>query len=163
WFRFVYPFEEEIDSMMPEGALHAFRKGFNTYLGTVFETVAREVVRLKFPFPRVGYQFGTIPKKVRKNPSEATYEIDILALDEDDGEALLGECKWSEGVNAAAILKKLEERAGYIPWKGATVMKESYAVFARSFKDDNKPEEWNGKRVHCFDLADMERVLRTGN
>ncbi|MCP4150794.1 MAG: ATP-binding protein [bacterium] len=164
WFRFVYPFEEEIDSMMPEGALYSFEKGFNTYLGTVFEEVAREVVRLKFPFPRIGFQFGSIPKKLRNSPSDTTYEIDILALNEDENEILLGECKWSEGVNAAKILNKLHERAGYIPWKSSdsSGVKKTYTVFARSFKDNEKPVEWEGKRVYCFDLGDMEQILGKG-
>ncbi|MCP5107482.1 MAG: hypothetical protein GY950_29110 [bacterium] len=32
--------------------------------------------------------------------------------------------------------------------------KETFALFARSFKE--KVTEWEGRRVFCFDLEDME-------
>ncbi|MBI2632615.1 hypothetical protein HYW75_06425 [Candidatus Pacearchaeota archaeon] len=36
--------------------------------------------------------------------------------------------------------------------------KDSYAVFAKSFS--KKVKEFEGKKVYCFDLKDLEKVLK---
>jgi len=156
WFRFVYPFEDYIDSMMNEAAIFEFDRDFNTYLGYIFEDISREVVRKRFAFPRIGTQFGTIPANLRPDPAETGYEIDIAALNEKN-EILFAECKWSDRVDAARIVKKLAEKASYVKWKYHE-RKESYAVFARSFY--NRIDEWNGKRVDCFDIKEIENIFR---
>jgi AAA+ ATPase superfamily predicted ATPase len=158
WFRFVYPFEDYIDSMMSENAIFEFDRDFNTYLGPVFEDISMQVIRKKFGFPKIGSQFGTIPANLRKDPSETSYEIDIAALNEEN-DILFAECKWSDRIDARRIAKKLEEKASYVRWK-TNERKESYAVFARSFY--KKIDEWNGKRVYCFDIKDIEEILTQG-
>lgn len=156
WFRFVYPFEDDIDSMMNETALHQFEKGFNTYLGHIFEDICREVTRKVFHFPKVGSQFGTIPPKLRKDAAETTYEIDIAAINDGD-DILLGECKWSENIDAGKIAARLEEKAMAVKWKNNR-REESYAVYAKSFY--KRITQWNGRKVHCFDIHDMEKILK---
>ncbi len=155
WFRFVYPFEDYIDSMMNETAIFEYDRDFNTYLGYVFEDISREVVRKRFGFPKIGSQFGTIPANLRTDRAETSYEIDIAALNEKN-EILFAECKWSNRVNAGRIVKKLAEKVSYVRWKN-NERKESYAVFARSFY--KRIDEWNGKKVYCFDIKDIENIF----
>jgi hypothetical protein len=142
--------------MMPENALFEFDRDFNTYLGYIFEDICREVARKEFRFQKMGIQLGTVPKEMREQTGETSFDIDIIAVNEEK-EILLGECKWSEKVDAQRIAKKLEERAGYVEWKNKE-RKEIYAIFARSFY--RKIEEWNGKRVYCFDLDQIEKILK---
>jgi AAA+ ATPase superfamily predicted ATPase len=156
WFRFVYPYEEEIDSLMPENALYDFDKWFNTYLGYIFEDIVMEAVRKKFPFYKTGTQFGPIPSKIKKNSEDNSYEIDIVAINEEK-QILFGECKWSEGVNAERVAKKMEVRAEYVTWKKRE-RQETYLVFAKSFY--KRINEWNGKTVYCFDLKEIEELLK---
>lgn len=157
WFRFVYPYEDDIDSLMNETALHEFDKAFNTYLGYIFEDISREVVRRTFMFPKLGTQFGTMPPGMRKNPAETVYEIDIAGINDKD-EILFGECKWNDDVDAEKIVKRLEEKARAVKWKN-NERKEIYVVFAKKFF--KRISRWNGKEVHCFDIKDIENTLRS--
>lgn len=84
-------------------------------------------------------------------------EIDVLALNEKTKEVLLCECKWQEKVDAEKIIQGLKEKTEYIPWNNEN-RKESFAVFAKSFK--KKVKEFEGKKVHCFDLKDIEKILK---
>jgi len=144
WFKFISEFQEEIESYAQDIAIENFRKKFNTYLGEVFEDLCLELVKnLRFlPFTKIG-------KWWHKDK-----EIDIVALNERTKEILFCECKWQSKVNAAKIIKELAEKAKYVQWHNEK-RKESFAIFAKSFS--RKIEEFEGKKVYCFDLKDLGR------
>ncbi len=142
WFRFVYPYEDEIDSMFCDNAINNFRKNFNSYLGYVFEHVCREFVRYFFSYTKIGRWW------------QKDRELDILAMNEDRAELLAAECKWQSRVNAEEIAAKLAEELGFIDCRA----KHSYAIFAKSFS--KRITGFQGSRVWCFDSADMEKILR---
>jgi AAA+ ATPase superfamily predicted ATPase len=96
---------------------------------------------------------------VRKNGKREVFDIDVLALNEKTKEILFVECKWQNKVNARKICKELKEKAKYVQWHNSE-RKESFAIFAKSFR--RKIDEFEGKKVYCFDLRDLERVLKTG-
>ena len=147
WFKFVSEFQQEIESYTQEIAIKNFRKKFNTYLGEVFEDLCLEFIgNLKFfPFTKIG-------KWWHKDK-----EIDIVALNEKTREILFCECKWQSRVNAAKIIKELAEKSDDVRWHNEK-RKESFAIFAKSFS--RKIEEFEGKKVYCFDLKDLERLLK---
>ena len=149
WFRFVSRFYSEIEEGFSENAISYYRKNFNSYLGKVFEDLVLRIMRSRelefFPFTRLGKWWW-------KNR-----EIDILGLNEKTREILFCECKWQDRVNPKKVLKELEEKAQYVEWEKGK-RKESFGIFAKSFK--RKISEWNGKRVYCWDLRDLERELK---
>ncbi len=102
-------------------------------------------------FSKIGRQWGKFEGEKGKN----SYEIDIVALNETQKEALFGECKWQEGVNALEVVKECSKKSEYVDWNNKN-RKESFAVFAKSFK--NKINEFEGKKVYCFDLKDIEEI-----
>jgi aspartate 1-decarboxylase len=61
-----------------------------------------------------------------------------------------------EEVNASEVLKELEEKVKFVDWNLGK-RKESFAVFAKSFSKNIN--EFNGKKVHCFELKDLKKVL----
>ncbi len=130
-----------------------FNKEFNSFLGRKFEKFILNLIRDKkilheFSFDNLGNQWG--------KTDTGTYEVDILALNESKKEVLFGECKWKEDVNALEVLKKLEEKTRFVNWHNEK-RSEVFAIFAKSFS--KKSSEFNGKKVCCFDLRDMEREL----
>ena len=147
WFKFISEFQEEIESYAQNIAIENFRKKFNTYLGEVFEEVCREflIEARFFPFTKIG-------KWWHKDK-----EIDVVALNEKTKEILFGECKWQSKVNAKKICQELAEKAQYVQWHNRE-RKESFAIFAKSFS--KRIEEFEGRKVYCFDLRDLKRLLK---
>ena len=147
WFFFVEKRRAYIEQDKYEEVIDYFNKNFNSYVGKMFEKFVFEILRNRIikliDFKKIGKQWGKI-----KNES---YEIDIVASDEK--EALFVECKWEENVNALEIVKNLKEKADAL-WKG----KKVFAVFAKSFS--KRIEEFEREKVFCFDLKDLERVLK---
>ena len=130
----------------------------NAYLGKKFEklviTLIKDNLLLKSKnFDKIGSQWGKFEGENSKN----TYEIDILGLNEKTKEAVFGECKWKNKVNALKIIKELEEKTGYVDWNKES-RKETLVIFAKSFS--KRISEFNGKKVLCFDLKDIRKELK---
>jgi len=143
WIRFVHPFREEIEL----GIFSFPKEKFNTYLGEVFEEVCKEflIETRFFPFTKIG-------KWWHKDK-----EIDIVALNEKTKEVLFAECKWKDRVNASKIAKELAEKAEQVQWHNRE-RKESFAIFAKSFS--KKIEKFEGRKVYCFDLGKIEKIIK---
>ncbi|MCD6481958.1 MAG: DUF234 domain-containing protein, partial [Thermoplasmata archaeon] len=139
WFRFVYPHRGELEMGNIDTALNIFEKEKNMYFGYKFERLIRELLRVKI-FPEIA-EYGRIGKWWKRGE-----EVDIIAFS--DGSILLGECKWSDGVDAEKIVRRMKDIKG-IPWKG----KIEYAVFAKSFKR-------RSQEGYTYDLKDIENILK---
>jgi len=151
WFRFIFPNL----SLVEEGVFTLNTTEFNQYLGLVFEKVCKEFLlntRI-INYTRIGKQWGKFKGEKGKN----TYEIDIIALNENTKEILFSECKWKNRVNAERIIRDLVRKAEHVNWFNKE-RKEEFCVFAKSFS--KKITEFNGKKTHCFDLKDIERMLK---
>jgi len=156
WFRFCsknlsfleegkeeFVFENYIEKHLP----NLFAKGF--------ESACKELLSTLFPnFSKIGRWWGH--RKSEKG-ERVVEEIDIVALNEKSKEILFCECKWKDKVNAEKICKELLEKAGYVQWNNDK-RKESLAVFAKSFS--KRISEFEGRRVYCFDLKDLERFIK---
>jgi uncharacterized protein len=116
--------------------------GLGHYSSRIFEDISTEWLGKSraFDFTRIGKWW------------HKEQEIDIVALNEKEKGILFAECKWKENVDVEAILSELKEKAKLVQWNLGG-RKESYAIFAKSFK----------KRVKgalLFDLKDMEKALK---
>ncbi len=152
WTMFVYPYKTEIEKGIINFA--NFKNEFNMYLGSVFEDVVEEYLveqnkkgSLPFTFTKIGKEWGKIPLKKK---GENTYEIDIVALNEQTKEILFCECKWQDKIDAGKILEELKEKAKFVQWNMET-RKEYYAIFSKSFKEKIKSD------AMLFDLKDLDR------
>ena len=150
WFKFIYPNKWLIEEGFGERVLEKIKSEFSQFFSGVFERLCRKIVLSKFDFARAGRQWGKIPG------TKEVYEIDILALNDQTKEILFAECKWQPGVNAKKICKELAEKASYVQWHNKE-RKENFAIFAKSFS--KKIKEFEGRRVYCFDLRDLQKVL----
>ena len=112
--------------------------------------IKNKILLNEFSFDSFGSQWGKSDK--------GNYEIDILALNEPKKEILFGECKWKEKVNALKVLNELEEKTRFVDWNNGK-RKDVFAVFAKSFS--KKVSAFNGKKVYCFDLKDIEKKFQS--
>jgi len=147
WFGFVFKNKAYIEQGLIDEVFSEIERGFNSYCGKTFEDVCKEfIIKTRF------YNFTKIGRWWYKDN-----EIDIVALNESTKEILFCECKWSENVNAKEIISELAEKSKYVNWYNEE-RKEIFAVFAKSFS--KKINEFEGKKVFCFDLKDLQKVLK---
>ena len=157
WFYFSERLRNYKEQERFDEVVRFFRSGFNAYVGKKFEKfvtmlIREEILLREAAFTAVGPQWGK-----RAQNSKETYEIDIVALSEKTKGILFGECKWSDNVNAKSILSELSAKTDSVQWNNET-REEQFAVFAKSFK--KKIVSWQGKAVYCFDLKDLEYLLK---
>ncbi len=155
WFRHFYKNLSLYKQRNPE-FIKKTKENISSYIGKRFELICAEIIKeLKlFDADSVGKQWGKIKGKPK---GENTYEIDVLAINEKTKEILACECKWQGRVNAEKVVKELNEKLSYVDWHKKK-RKESFAIFAKSFS--KKIKSYEGKPVYCFDLKDLQRLLR---
>jgi len=141
WFRFIYPNLSSIETKIFNTSL--IKKEYNHYLGGIFEEIVRQYLIKNPPF-----NFTKIGRWWYKNS-----EIDLVALDESTNKILFVECKWKENVDANKLISGLSKKTENVLWKNDK-REEYYSLFAKSFK--KKITEFNGKKVFCIDIKDLE-------
>jgi hypothetical protein len=150
WFRFVYPYRDRLEMGNVNAVLNIIKKQLNEHVGLCFEYIIQELLE-KGIVP--GFEdLRSIYKWWHKDK-----EIDIVALNDQTKQILFCECKWQSRVNAKKVCKELAEKTSYIQWYNEQ-RKEYFAIFAKSFS--KKINEFEGRKVFCFDLRDLERTLK---
>lgn len=147
WFTFVRPNSTRIELGKSTEVTKEVLSKINEYVGFAFEDISKQ-----FLIKNALFEFTKLGKWWHKDK-----EIDIVALNEKTKEILFAECKWQNNVNAEKVCKGLAEKSEYVNWHNDK-RKETFAIFAKSFS--KKIDEFEGKKVYCFDLKDLERVLK---
>lgn len=150
WFRHFYKSLSDYHKRSPP-LIEKIRKESRN-AGKGFEQVCMEFLsdmnrsdELPFIFTKLGRQWG----KFKGEPGRNTYEIDLVAVDEDKDNIFFGECKWKDNVDANKVLQGLKRKSGYVQWNNET-RQEYYAVFARSFSR-------RSTGALCYDIEDIRR------
>ncbi len=146
WFRFVYLNKQEIEKGDSE-VIISLKSEFEKYVSFKFEDYCQELVQ-----SQILGSFNKIGRWWHKDK-----EIDFIAWNEEKKEILFGECKWREKVNSLEVLRKLEEKTRFVAWNESK-KNEILVIFAKSFS--KKVSEFNGKKVCCLDLKDIEKFLK---
>lgn len=147
WFRMVYPYRMETETGNTRYVIQRIQKNFSAYMGKLFESICEKLIREKYvktPFPSFELKKWWYKDK----------EIDLIALNEQTMEIMFCECKWQDRVDAKRLLKELKEKAGHVQWNNEK-RKESFAVFAKSFK-----KKFKEKNVYLYDLRDLEKAFK---
>jgi len=144
YFRYVRPNESIIEDNI-NIVLTSIKGDYNTYLGIVFEQIAKEFLIKKIHFSKIGRWW------------HKEEEIDIVALDENKKEITFFECKWKNlhYNQALKLLEKLQEKANHVKWFNKK-RKEHYGVIAR--KIENK-DELRKKGFIAYDLDNFSTFI----
>ncbi len=153
WLRYIYKYSCTLDK---EKLFEKIKADINNFFGWSFEVTVRENITKIFPYFKTYIKYYG---HFRKRGKREVFDIDILAYDSQTKGILFAECKWQERVNAKKIAKELAEKAQYVRWHN-NERNESFAIFAKNF--NKKIDEFDGKKVYCFDLKDLERFINSG-
>lgn len=130
WFRYVYPYQSELESGRPTIARDDITQSFDVFVSRAFEDCVRswlehldEQSKLPFSLHKIGSWWNK------------STEIDILALNNTSKDILFGECKWSHTPVGLDVLKNLYNKASQVEWhKGER--REWFIIASRSgFQD----------------------------
>jgi len=127
WFRFIHKNRGFIEGGRPEYVLSKIESELDQYIGPVFENICIEFLyrsndekKLPFVFQNIGSWWN------RKGD-----EIDIVALNGDTKDILIGECKWNNRKMDVDILTKLKDKKSLIKWN-LNARTEYYCLFSKS-------------------------------
>ncbi len=157
YFRYSLPNRSSIEEGKLEPVLSKIKEDYPNYIGrSVFEGVCKQYLQstydhLPFEFQKIGSQWGAYTHEKETK----AYEIDIVAINGTTNDIFFAECKWSDDVDAKAILGELKGKTEHVPWQKEK-RKEHFAIFAKSFKH----KEYLGANIALYDLKDLERVFR---
>jgi len=157
YFRYVHPNRTEIESGNVNKVLKLIYKDFDTFVGAEFENIVKDQLKsqdvnviLPFSFNRIGRQWG----KIKGAPKgQNTYEIDMVAINDDNGDIAFIECKWKNlsEKNARKILNDLVAKSVFVMWNNE-VRKEYFCLVAKRIEGKDILRD---KGFIVFDLDDF--------
>ncbi len=114
WFRFVYPNKSFIESGRPELAMRKIQANLiDGHIAFVYEDVC--LARMWELNGQGAWPF-TFLKAGRWWDNHGN-EIDVVALDPDEGNIVFGECKYWKGEVGVNVLTDLEQKAELVDWR----------------------------------------------
>lgn len=113
WFRYVYPFESQLEAGRRERVLGFIRRDLSTLEGWTFEDMTRQ--RIAEGDPALAFPFE--PIEVGRWWSRQGHEIDIVARTKGSEEVFFGECKVNAERVQPAVLHALAARVDQVPWR----------------------------------------------
>ena len=150
WFRFIHKNRGFIESGRPEYVLSKIESELDQYIGPVFENICVEFLhrsneekKLPFVFQNIGSWWN------RKGD-----EIDIVALNDDTKDILIGECKWNNRKMDVDILTKLKDKKSLIKWN-LNARTEHYCLFSKSGFSKRLRDAAEDEDILLFALDDL--------
>ena len=109
WFRFVFPFQEELKTGLPPAVLYRDEVApvLGDHISPTFEALCREWVLRTGRATRVGTWWGNALNEYRRDGSRQTEEIDVVGLRR-SAVVVVGECKWRSTQLGQDVLEELE-------------------------------------------------------
>ena len=155
WFAFVKRYESYYEQEQTARLFKMFNENFDSFMGLAFEEISKKFLEehtsiLPFSFDRMGRQWG----RVKDAPGgKNTYEIDIVAVNEETKDILFVECKWKTltSNDCLKIISKLKTKSGFIDWNKG-VRNEHFGIIAKHIKGKEKLQK---QGFVVFDLDDF--------
>ena len=155
WYRFVAPYvsfvEKGLGADIADRLLASERR--SEYEGHVFEQVCLEwvlrqarVKSLPVQPTSAGSWWGTDPM------ARESVDIDVVAFDDIDKKALVGECKWRNDFNEAEALQKLIDRSRLL---SGYEVRALYLFAKLPLSSAMQAREKEDPRLHLVTIEDM--------
>lgn len=125
WFRYVFPNQGDLELGRTDEVLRQIRQTFEAqFVATAFEDACADLVMSQaFPLPFHPLKVG--------GWWDRDAEIDLVALNEETGEILFGECKWTEQPVGMDVLQHLYAASRRVRWRKDS-RREWFVIFSRA-------------------------------
>ncbi len=156
WFNTVYKYRSHIELDNNFNVNKMDTGGIDHHFGRKFEDISKQFLirRKPFNFTKISRQWGRIRNAP---PGKNTYEIDLLALNEQTGEIGFFECKWQDisYEKALKLIDNLKQKSKHVDWNHGA-RKEHFGIIAK--KLGGKERLRQQKNVCAFDLDDFSHI-----
>ncbi|MCD4766525.1 MAG: DUF234 domain-containing protein [Methanosarcinales archaeon] len=98
--------------------------------------------------------------RFRGEKGKNTYEIDIVALNENTKDILFCECKWENKKTNAGVLEDLQKKSGFVNWYTGE-RTEYFAVISKAGFTRRAEKFAEQEGFLLFDLGDFENIADT--
>jgi AAA+ ATPase superfamily predicted ATPase len=139
WFKYIFPNRSKLEIGGAESILEKIKASFEQHLSLVYEEVSRELC-LRF-LREKEMNFTSIGKWWLKNE-----EIDLVALDEENGIAYFGECKWSRQRVQEGVFDDLVKKSHLVDWHRGK-RKDRFILFSKSGFTESMQKLAQGKEI----------------
>jgi AAA+ ATPase superfamily predicted ATPase len=147
WFGFIYPYRGYIEMDDTAFVMDKIKQNFiDNHVSFVFENVCLQKLWQLNKQNELPFKFTRIGKWWDKNT-----EIDIVGLNEDTKEIILGECKYTIEKVDVNLFYQLVQKAREVPWN-KNHRKEYYILFSKS-----------GFTLELLNLAKERKDLNLGS
>jgi uncharacterized protein len=154
WFRYVHPNQTGLDLGLSEAILEQrIRPDLDNFAAAAFEEAAQMFVAKLAQMGKLSF----IPERIG-GWWDRDAEIDVLALSQSDGAALVCECKWSVNPTGSNILAELKQKAEKLRQKNE-INKLQYALFSRSGFTQALQEQARAEGVELYRTEDLVKGL----
>ena len=132
WFKFIFPNLSYIESGHAELAMKKIRTNFvDAHVSYVYEEVCIEKMWELSASDTWDFHFNKVGRWWNNNT-----EIDIVALDQEGGHVIFGECKYWTNKVGVDVLRNLELKAKQVEWK-REMRKDYFILFSvNGFSDE---------------------------
>lgn len=151
WFRYIYRNQSLIEIGDEKALLDKIQSDLSTFMGWSFEELIRAMLLKRndgtvvpFTFTRIG---GFWTKR-------GDVEIDIVALNEEDGAIFFGECKLSGKKFSVADARRLKEKAKAVPWHTGD-RREHFTLFCMDDLDSSAEQALAAEGVSVVRLQQL--------
>ena len=125
WFKFIYPHKALIETDHTDFVIDKIKKGFiANHTAFVYEDICRKEYMNDLIVKNV---WDFIPQKVGRWWDRKDTEIDIVALDEESGNIIFGECKYTNSPMDIDVYYDLLEKTKKVDWNRSE--RNEYFVF----------------------------------
>jgi AAA+ ATPase superfamily predicted ATPase len=151
WFHYVFPNRSYLEVGNVDYVRRKIEDSFDQYVSLAFEECCRQHLwhlmeqgKLPFTLQRIGAWWSK------------DAEIDVVGLNEETGDIVFGECKWSRQPVAMATLAALRDKARCVDWR-SDQRQEHFVLFSRRGFDQELLDAARRREVILF--SEGERRL----
>ncbi len=156
WFRYIFKNQSLIEIGDEKGLTAKIMNDLPTFTGRSFEELVRALLIqrntediLPFRFTKIG-GFWT---------RRGDIEIDIVALNEEEGKILFAECKLKGSKFARGDAQRLKEKAASVKWRIGR-RKEYYALFSMDTISEAQRKALDKEGLSVFDMKGLLKKIK---
>jgi AAA+ ATPase superfamily predicted ATPase len=127
WYRFIYPNVSLISLDKGEIVYNRIESQINDFMGEVFEKLCIEY--MWYTYDKLPFKFQNISRWWGNNPDlKSQIEIDFIAYNNENEQAIFGECKWrNEKIDKKTVEQLIEKTKMFYRFE-----EKHYYLFSRS-------------------------------
>ncbi|MCC7362089.1 MAG: ATP-binding protein [Anaerolineales bacterium] len=157
YYRFIAPARSLLEQGLTAQVWANLRQHLPEFIGKhIFEELCREWVLRQADVGKLPF----LPRRVGAYWGKGAPEIDVVAVNEDEHQVLMGECKWTRApVDRATVQRFMAQATRVLAETSDERWRVSYAVFSKS-GFTGEAERLGGTKVHWITLAQLDEDMR---